>query len=114
MATKRIAFLATGEEIINGDIQDTNATYFAQHFIEQGIQPGRRVTVGDHRQETENAIRYLLADHDALITIGGLGPTSDDLTRFAVADALGLTLTFDEQAWQWVEAIYLRKGLVKD
>jgi nicotinamide-nucleotide amidase len=111
---KRVAFVATGEEIIIGDIQDTNATYFSQQFIERGIQPGKRVIVGDDPKEIESAIRYLLPDHDALITIGGLGPTSDDLTRYALASALGIELKFHDNAWQWVEDIYLSKGLVTD
>lgn len=114
MKNKLVGFIATGEEIVIGDIQDTNATYFAQQFTENGIQCGKRVIVGDASKDIESAIRYLLPDHDTIITIGGLGPTSDDLTRYALADALGLELKFSEQAWQWVEEIYLKKGLVKD
>lgn len=114
MTVKRVAFIATGEEIIIGDIQDTNATYFAQQLVEHDIKPGQRVLVGDDPKEIESAIRYLRPDHEAIITIGGLGPTSDDLTRYALANALGMELKFDNQAWQWVEDIYLSKGLVTD
>lgn len=111
---KRIAMLATGEEIIIGDIQDTNATYFAQQLTENNIQAGRRAIVGDDPIEIEDAIRYLLPNHDALITIGGLGPTSDDKTREALAAALNLPLEFFSDAWQWLEELYLRKALIKN
>jgi len=97
---RRIAFLATGDEIINGDILDTNAPYFAQQLIENNFVPGTRLIVSDDQNEMESAIRYLLQDHAVLITLGGLGPTSDDRTRFAVSTAIDKPLIFDEPSWQ--------------
>lgn len=108
---KRVGIIATGDELIQGQIQDTNAPYFANELIENGIQPGRRVTVADHQAEIVEAIHYLMKDHDAVITIGGLGPTSDDLTRFALADALELPLLFSEEAWQWLTDLLTQKGI---
>ena len=96
---KRIAFLATGDEIVNGDILDTNAPYFARQLTDNSFVPGTRLIVSDDQKEMESAIRYLLQDHDALITIGGLSPTSDDRTRFAISDALEKPLQFDEASW---------------
>lgn len=96
----RIAFLATGDEIVNGDILDTNAPHFAQLLIDNNFVPGTRLIVSDQQKEMESAIRYLLQDHAALITMGGLGPTSDDRTRFALSDAINEPLEFDESSWQ--------------
>ena len=96
---KRIAFLATGDEIVNGDILDTNAPYFAEALIDHRFVPGTRLIASDDQKEMENAIRYLLKDHEVLITIGGLGPTSDDRTRFAVSNALNTPLQFDQASW---------------
>lgn len=97
---KRIAFLATGDEIVNGEIIDTNAPYFAQLLLDHSFVPGTRLTVSDDQNEMEAAIRYLLNDHEVVVTIGGLGPTSDDRTRFAVSDAIEQPLEFDEPSWQ--------------
>ncbi len=99
---KRVGLVATGDELVNGDILNTNGQYFTRHFIDQNIQPGRQVTVSDDTAEIQAAIEYLATDHDAIITIGGLGPTSDDKTRFGFADALGLELEFSPEAWQWI------------
>src|ERR1043166_1413261 len=93
---KKIALLATGNEIINGDTINTNSAYFAQHFIKANIQPGLHLTVSDDENELTECILYLLSHHQALITIGGLGPTSDDRTRFALAQALHQELVFDQ------------------
>ncbi|MFW0078747.1 MAG: competence/damage-inducible protein A [Coxiella endosymbiont of Haemaphysalis qinghaiensis] len=107
---KRVSFVATGEELINGDILETNTTYFAHTLIENNIQTGQRVIVGDDQEEIEQAIRYLLPGHEALITIGGLGPTLDDRTRYAVSTALNCRLVFNEQTWKWIIDRLTEKG----
>jgi nicotinamide-nucleotide amidase len=98
--SNQIAVLCTGDEIVNGDVIDTNAPYMAQQLIDHNFQPGTRMAVADNQTHLQNAIRYLLQDHAVLITIGGLGPTSDDLTRFAMSAALNKPLQFDEASWQ--------------
>ncbi len=99
---KQVAFLCTGDEIINGDVLDTNAPYFAQKLIDHNFVPGIRLAVSDDQKAIESAIHYLLKDHAVLITLGGLGPTSDDRTRFAVAAALNQTLKFDTASWECI------------
>ena len=96
----RIALLATGDEIIHGDITNSDGQYAAQQLIDHNLQPGTHMTVPDDKALIKQAILYLLQDHAALITIGGLGPTSDDLTRFGLASALNQSLVFDEPSWQ--------------
>ena len=100
--SKRIGFLATGEELVNADFPDTNSAFFAQSLVDHSIQPRQRLIVGDQENDIEAAILYLLSQHEALIIIGGLGPTSDDRTRYALANAIGQELYFDEAAWQQI------------
>lgn len=97
-----IGILATGDELTTGDILNTNGKFIAQTLFDHNIRPGMQLTVRDNQQELEDAIRYLLERHDALITIGGLGPTSDDRTRFALANALGKELIFDDRSWDQI------------
>lgn len=99
---KRIAILATGDELINGDIVNTNTQLIASTLFNHDIQPGLQYTVPDDRALMTNAMRELLDTHDGLITIGGLGPTSDDITRFVLADVLNIELTYDEDSWQQI------------
>ena len=98
-----IGILATGDELTTGDILNTNGKFIAQTLFDHNIRPGMQLTVRDNQQELEDAMRYLLERHDALITIGGLGPTSDDRTRFALAKVINKELLFDEASWQQIE-----------
>ncbi len=97
-----IAIVATGDEIVNGDVLNTNAPFLCSELINHGIQPGMQVTVADEQDRITDAIRYLLETHGGLITIGGLGPTSDDRTRFALSAALNLPLEYDDASWQMI------------
>jgi nicotinamide-nucleotide amidase len=103
MTNKRLAFLATGDEIVNGDILNTNGQKMAHDLFEQGIEIGMHLVASDCQTEMETAIQFLLQHHDGLIITGGLGPTSDDRTRFALAKAINKELEFDEPSWQFIQ-----------
>ena len=98
-----VAFLATGDELIQGDLLNTNAHTMIQALQESGIAPGQQLIVGDQQQAIKESIAYLLDRHAALIIIGGLGPTCDDLTRFALADYLNTPLSFDQSSWEHIQ-----------
>ncbi len=98
--THRIALLATGDEISNGDILNTNTQEIAHQLSKHGMHVGNHMVTSDAIAEIEHAISFLLSSHDALIITGGLGPTSDDLTRFALGKALDRPLILDEAVWQ--------------
>ena len=97
-----VALLATGEEIRNGDILNSNAQEIAARLFQNGIQVGTHMVTGDRTDEIEAAIHFLLTSHRALIITGGLGPTSDDLTRYALAKALNKELILDEPTRQYI------------
>src|SRR3990167_10571146 len=99
---KRIGFVATGNELMNGDILNTNVQYFCAQLLKNAMIPGQHVVVGDSETEIQQAIEYLLPTHSAIITIGGLGPTVDDRTRIGLAQALHRPLEFYPEAWDWV------------
>ena len=100
--TNKIAVLATGDEISNGDILNTNSQEIAHRLFKQGMHVGNHMVTSDAVAEIEQAILFLLKSHSALIMTGGLGPTSDDLTRFALGKALDRPLIFDEVAWEGI------------
>jgi molybdenum cofactor synthesis domain-containing protein len=100
---KKISFMATGNEIIEGDTLDTNGNYFARTLADLGVTIYQHLCVSDNIEEICTGLRYLLAHSDAVITVGGLGPTSDDLTRFAVAKVTDKNLEFDENSWKNIE-----------
>ena len=79
-----IAFLATGDEIIQGDTLDTNSHYLAQILNSEGLVIGLHLSCSDNETELYQCIEFLAKQHEIIITIGGLGPTSDDRTRYAL------------------------------
>ena len=86
MSLARVAILSVGDELVLGQIEDTNAGWIARMLRSMGAMPGERRTVGDDRAALAQAMRDLAATHAALIVTGGLGPTLDDLTREALCD----------------------------
>jgi isocitrate dehydrogenase len=97
--TKLISFLSTGNEIIEGEMQDKNAFYFSNHIKKLGGSIYQHIVSSDKKFEIINALKYLLSKCDAVVITGGLGPTSDDLTRFALEDFTKNKLQFSEEAW---------------
>jgi len=84
--------LSVGTELLLGQVVDTNAAYIARRLAELGVTLYRKTTVGDNLARVSAAVREALERADIVIATGGLGPTEDDLTREAVADALSVRL----------------------
>jgi isocitrate dehydrogenase len=99
---KTISLLATGKEIIDGDIQDTNSNFFAHIISNHGGNIFQHIQTSDYQHEVTAAIGYLLKKSDAVIITGGLGPTSDDRTRFAISEATKQQLFFNESVWKHI------------
>lgn len=93
-----IAMLSTGDEVLNGEINDTNATWLSKRFFDEGLGLTVRMTVGDKKEEIAEALVALSHQSDVVIVNGGLGPTSDDLSAEAMALALNVELILEE-AW---------------
>jgi nicotinamide-nucleotide amidase len=87
--------IAVGSEMLTPYRQDTNSLYLTEQLNSLGVIVVFKTIVGDRRRDLVNAIRTALGRVDIVVVMGGLGPTEDDLTREAVADALNLTLRRD-------------------
>jgi nicotinamide-nucleotide amidase len=87
--------IAIGSEMLTPFRQDTNSLYLTERLNSIGVSVAFKTIVGDRRRDLVNAIRIALARIDILVLMGGLGPTEDDLTREAVADALDLKIRRD-------------------
>lgn len=110
----RIALLATGNELIEGTTLNTNTYEASKHLHSEGFTVGRHVICGDDEDEIQACMLSLLEDHDALIVFGGLGPTSDDKTRFALSKALNTHLIPHEMALTHVQKYLNRAHLTLD
>ncbi|GGI85238.1 competence/damage-inducible protein A [Legionella impletisoli] len=106
-----IAILATGDEIITGDTLNTNGHELAHRLASDGLSPGLQLACGDEEQEIISCLEFLSKHKDTVIIIGGLGPTSDDRTRFALARFLQRKLIEHKEAIQHIERILSRANL---
>lgn len=109
-----IAILATGDEIVHGDTLNTNAQAIAKALSSEGIPLGLHMSCSDKEQDLYDSINYLAHKHEIIFIIGGLGPTSDDRTRFALARSLGATLIVHPEAVEHIEARLIRANLPVD
>ncbi len=91
----RIILLSTGEEVLRGEIVDTNAAYAAALLDDYGFVIGRHLICGDEQSDLVSTIRQALAEGDVVVASGGLGPTGDDQTVDALAEALNLQVGID-------------------
>jgi len=98
-----LEIITIGTELLLGEINDTNSTYIARTLRDHGIDIFRITTIGDNTKRISQAIRESLERADIVITTGGLGPTVDDPTRQAVADATDRELIFQPTLWADIE-----------
>ncbi len=101
----RISTLSIGDELISGQVTDTNAGFIAAALLNDGLRVQRHLTVGDNEPDIMGAIADLVRVSDAIIVTGGLGPTTDDLTSRAAARATGRRLVINEEARRHVRLI---------
>ncbi len=94
----RISTLSIGDELICGEVTDSNVSTIARALMEQGLRVLRHITVGDSELDIMSALTDLGRTSDAVIVTGGLGPTTDDLTTRAAARATGRRLVVSEEA----------------
>ncbi|MEJ5066503.1 nicotinamide mononucleotide deamidase-related protein YfaY [Enterobacter sp. MYb186] len=107
-----VEMLSTGDEVLHGQITDTNAAWLADIFFEQGLPLTRRNTVGDSLESLVNVLRERSEQADVLIVNGGLGPTSDDLSALAAATAKGEELVLHSEWLSHMERFFSDRGKV--
>jgi nicotinamide-nucleotide amidase len=100
--------IAVGSELLTHDRIDTNSLFITEQLNALGVEVRRKVIVGDERARLTGAIRDALGQMDIIVITGGLGPTEDDLTRDAVAAALGRELIFSQEIREWIEERFRR------
>lgn len=106
----RVEMLCTGDEVLHGQIVDTNAAWLADYLFAQGLPMSSRMTVGDALDELVSALTQRSRIADVLIVNGGLGPTGDDLSALAAATAAGEALVEHPEWIARIEAFFAERG----
>ena len=103
-----IEVVTIGDDLLLGYTIDTNAAHLARTLAAEGVEISRRTTVGDAAAAIASAVREGLDRAGAVITTGGLGPTSDDLTKPSIAALFGRDMVLDEEHLAWMEERFRR------
>lgn len=106
----RAEIISIGTELLLGEIVDTNAAWLAQQLAAAGVDVYFRTTVGDNVGRIADVIRLALGRADIVISSGGLGPTVDDMTRQAIAEATNRELVMDEGLLEQIRTRFQRWG----
>jgi nicotinamide-nucleotide amidase len=102
--------VTTGTELLLGVITDTNSTYIARQFRDIGLNLYYITSAGDNQERVAGVLETALGRSDVIVTTGGLGPTVDDVTREAVAQATGRALVLSEDLKASIAAYFKRRG----
>lgn len=102
----KVSVVAVGDELVLGDVIDTNSAWVARRLVAAGLEPAGARTVGDDVEAIAAAVRAVALPGTAVLVTGGLGPTSDDLTRQGLAALAGVPLRRDPQVLADIERWY--------
>ena len=102
--------IAVGSEMLTPHRQDTNSLYLTEKLNELGVEVRHKCVVGDSLEDLAPACKLAMKRSDIILFSGGLGPTEDDLTREAVAEALGLEMKRDPEIVSRLEARFAKRG----
>lgn len=108
----KIEMISTGEEVLSGQIVDTNAAWFANVLMDNGLELQRRTTVGDRMEDLIDIFQERSKQADVILINGGLGPTTDDLSAEAAAAAMGVNLV-EHTGWlEHLEGWFANRGRI--
>lgn len=99
---KSAAILTIGDELVSGEYQNTNSTEISTHLNALGYKVKEHAVCTDQSHLISRALSRFLGEYDLVVVSGGLGPTSDDVTRFAVAVATTTALEFRDECWSHI------------
>ncbi len=105
-----VELLSTGDELLTGQVVDTNSTWLMDRLWDLGVMVRRKTLVGDDRQDLLAAVRETTARADLVVMSGGMGPTEDDLTAECVAAVLGVPLELHEPSRQVIAERFRKLG----
>lgn len=106
----RAEIISIGTELLLGEIIDTNAAWLAQQLAAIGVDVYFRTTVGDNVNRIALTVQIAMGRADVIITTGGLGPTVDDMTREAIAQAVGVPLVLSPELVEQIRARFAKWG----
>ena len=102
--------MTIGDEILIGQIVDTNSAWIGQQLNLIGLEISQNVTVSDTRYGILEGLKHVSKDADIILITGGLGPTKDDITKKVLSEYFGVDLVFNEAMWKHIQDMFSKRG----
>jgi nicotinamide-nucleotide amidase len=102
--------ITVGDEILIGQVIDTNSAWLGQKLAEVGVHVKKIVSLSDQHDQIVNGLTHALKEADIIFMTGGLGPTKDDITKKAIADVLGVDMYFHQPTYDRIKRIFEQMG----
>jgi len=106
----KATIVTIGDEILIGQIVDTNSAWIGQQLNDIGIEIAEIISVGDTREGILDGLARAYHNSELILVTGGLGPTKDDITKKVLAEFLNEELKFNEENFSWMEKMFQRRG----
>ncbi|MBT8189491.1 MAG: competence/damage-inducible protein A [Bacteroidia bacterium] len=106
----KASIVTIGDEILIGQIIDTNSAWLGQQLTEMGVEVLITMSISDKKESIIKAIKQGLENSELVILTGGLGPTKDDITKVAIAETIGADMYFDEKLYQSIKQYFNKVG----
>ena len=106
----KAAIIIIGDEILLGQVKDTNSGHIAEALINVGVRVNKILTVGDSKEEILSALKETSGFYDFIFVTGGLGPTKDDITKYAFLEYFGGELVLDKKLLAVLKSKFKARG----
>lgn len=103
--------ITVGDEILLGQILDTNSKYIASGLTGLGVEVIEMLSIPDRREEIYETVDYAMQEADLIVVTGGLGPTKDDVTKKVLAEYFGSRLVMNEEVFGWLKELLGGRGI---
>ena len=107
----KATIVTIGDEILIGQILDTNSRYISQLLNQAGVIVTERTSIGDRAEQITSTLDRTLSESDIVIITGGLGPTKDDITKHTLAAYFGSEMHYDEAEARHIEQLLAKRGI---
>ncbi|NNL93832.1 MAG: competence/damage-inducible protein A, partial [Saprospiraceae bacterium] len=105
------SILTIGDEILIGQIVDTNSAWLGKKLTELGIPVNEIISLADTKESIKKSIENAMLKSDLILLTGGLGPTKDDVTKAAIAEFLNVGTYFDENLYNKISQYFIKRNL---
>ncbi|MEC9391905.1 MAG: molybdopterin-binding protein [Pseudomonadota bacterium] len=108
--SENVAIVIIGDEILSGRTRDTNFNFISKKLLKFGILVSECRIISDNKNEIISTVNELRKKYKYVITTGGIGPTHDDITSESIADAFGVKLEINKDAYNILSSYYKKIG----